>query len=101
VGVPDRVNHVSGRPGLHDEGGPLVDSQIPRLARLVVADLARHEYLAPDSRSQGVQAAAGNGVRSIHCFLPSFLRIGGDAGFWMRSVPAFGWAGLAGIAQLV
>jgi hypothetical protein len=68
AGVPDRLGHVSGRPGLHHDGGPLVHGRVPRLARLVVADLARHEDLTRDSRPQGFQAAAGNGVRSVHCF---------------------------------
>ena len=74
AGVPDRLGHVGGRPGLHDNGGPLVHGQVPRLARLVIAGLARDENLARDSRPQGFQAAAGGDVRSVHCFLLSCLR---------------------------
>jgi hypothetical protein len=81
AGVPDRLGHVGGRPGLHDNGGPLVDGQVPRLARLVIAGLARDENLARDSRPQAFQVAAGSDVRSVHCFLLSFLR-SPDLGIW-------------------
>jgi hypothetical protein len=93
AGVPDRLGHVGGRPGLHDHGGPLVHGQVPRLARLVVADLARLEYLARDSRPQSFQAATGNGVRSVHCFpCPSE---DGERGCWSkRSFLASGVTGL-------
>ena len=74
AGVPNRLDHVGGRPGDHDNGGPLVHGQVPRLARLVIAGLARDENLARNSRPQGMQAAAGHGVRDVHCFpLLSFV----------------------------
>src|SRR5262249_27568696 len=62
-----------GRPGLHDNGGPLVPGQGPRLARPVIAGLARGENLAGDSRPPGVQGAAGPGGRGVHWFPPSFF----------------------------
>ena len=77
AGVPDRLDHVGGRPGLHDSAGALVHGQVPRLPRLVIAGLARDENLARDSRPQGAQAPAGNGVRGVHCFPLSFLRSAG------------------------
>ena len=73
AGVPDRLGHAGGRPGLYDNGGPLVHGQVPCLARLVVAGLARGENLARESRPQGFQIAVGNGVLDGHCFLPSFF----------------------------
>src|SRR5262245_66083348 len=42
------------------------------MPRLVKAGLAREENLARDGRPQRFQAAAGSGVRSVHCFLLSF-----------------------------
>lgn len=53
AGVPDRLGHVGGRLGLYGNRGPLVHGQVPCLARLVVAGLARDENLARDSRPQG------------------------------------------------
>ncbi|HEY6315385.1 MAG TPA: hypothetical protein VIY52_31900 [Streptosporangiaceae bacterium] len=73
AGVPDRVDHVGGRPGLHNNRGALVHGQVPRLARLVVAGLARDENLARNSRPQRFQVAVGNGVLDVHCFLLSFV----------------------------
>jgi hypothetical protein len=72
AGVPDRQSHVGGRPGFHDDGGPLVHGQVPRLTGLVVAGLARHENLTCDSRPEGFQAAAGSDVRSVSLVFPLF-----------------------------
>ena len=72
AGVPDRLGHVGGRLGLYDNGGLLVHGQVPCLARLVVAGLARDENLR-DSRPQGFQVAVGNGVLDGRCFLLSFV----------------------------
>jgi Insertion element 4 transposase N-terminal len=73
AGVPDRLDHVAGRPGDHGNGGALVHGQVPRPARLVVAGLAQDENLARDRRPQRFQVAAGNGVRDVHSFLLSFV----------------------------
>jgi len=48
AGKPHRMHHVGSRLGHHNGSGPLVHGQVPRLPRLVVAVLARHEYLAGD-----------------------------------------------------
>jgi uracil-DNA glycosylase len=50
AGVPDRLGQVGGRPGRHDNGGPLVHGQVPPLAGLVIAGLAPDEDLARDGR---------------------------------------------------
>ena len=39
AGVPDRLGHVGGRLGLHDDRGPLVHGQVPRLPGLDAAGL--------------------------------------------------------------
>jgi len=92
AGEPDRPGHVGGRPGLHDNGGPLVHGQVPRLPRLVIASLPGDENLARDSRPQGVQIAAGHDIRDVHClpsFLPSQRRLGDMGG----TLPACGGLG--------
>jgi hypothetical protein len=70
AGAPDRPGHVGGRLGLYDNRGPLVHGQVPCLARLVVAGLARDENLARDSRPQGFQVAVGTGVLFSRARLP-------------------------------
>jgi hypothetical protein len=93
-GLPVAFALAGGRPGLHDNGGPLVHGQVPRLARPVVAGLARDENLARESRPQGSQVAVGNGVLDVHCFLLSFVAPLGDTGFCAPAAAPFSRAGL-------
>jgi hypothetical protein len=70
AGEPDRLRHVGGRLGHHDDCGPLVGGQVPGLACLVIAGVARDENPAGDRRPQRFQIAGGDGVQGGHCSLP-------------------------------
>jgi hypothetical protein len=72
AGEPDRLRHVPGRFGHHDDRGPLVGGQVPGLACLVIVGVAHGENPAGDRRPQRFQVAADNGVRGSHC--PLFLQ---------------------------
>jgi hypothetical protein len=79
AGEPDRLRHIGGRLGHYNDCGPLVDGQVPGLACLVIADVARGENLAGDRCPQRFQVAADNGVRGGHCFSAFRSKLAGTA----------------------
>ena len=70
TGEPDRLYHVGGRLGHHDDSGTLVGGEVPRLPRLVIAVVARGENVAGNRGPQRFQVAAGDGVRGGHAPMP-------------------------------
>ena len=64
-----RAGHVGGGLGEHNGGRPLVGEEVPRLAGVVVAVLARDENVAGDRGPQRLGDVAGKGVWRGHCFL--------------------------------
>jgi hypothetical protein len=70
AGKPDRLHHVGGRLGHHDDSGPLVGGEVPCLPRLVIAVVARGENVARNRGPQRFQVAAGDGVGGGHALSP-------------------------------
>jgi hypothetical protein len=81
AGKPDGPRHIGGRLGEHNGGRPLVDGQVPRPARLVVAMITRDQNVAGDGSAQRHHGAMGCGVRHVHLTHPSrFIAAGYAAG---------------------
>src|SRR5580658_1646361 len=64
-----RAGHVGGGLGEHNGSRLLVGEEVPRLAGVVVAVLARDENVADDGGPQRLGDVVGKGVWRGHCFL--------------------------------